>query len=278
MQGIYKITNLQNNKVYIGQSVDINFRWYTHKRNLIAGCHDNKHLQNSWNKYGQDNFEFSIIEECTEDKLTEREQYWIDYYGGLNSSDNYNVKEAGCEGKLSEESKIKISNTLKSKHQIPWNKGLTVDTDERVRTYVEKSKKTFGGHHKQETKEKISKIIQSYHNEGKYDYDSMNRKRLDTIKKNNVVRKDKGTKKGKRSDYIGKAISEGKRNANKRKKELGLPVRNQEYKATPIKISTCTICGSLFVQRKCHHKKTCSSKCRALQIAITNKENRNAIN
>lgn len=109
MIGIYKITNLVNNKVYVGQAIDLEKRLSEHRFSLLGNRHINKHLQNAWNKYGEENFKFEVIEVCSEDKLTEREQYWIDYYGGMNSNNNYNQREASSKGHLSEESKQKMS-------------------------------------------------------------------------------------------------------------------------------------------------------------------------
>ena len=61
--GIYKITNTQNEMVYIGQtSQRFIKRYWHHKWKLADGTHDNKHLQNAWNKYGESSFEFSIVE------------------------------------------------------------------------------------------------------------------------------------------------------------------------------------------------------------------------
>ena len=270
MIGIYKITNIVNNKVYVGQSKDIESRWFQHMYALNHNWHDNRHLQNSWNKYGADKFTFSVIEECELDKLTEREQYWIDYYGGINSANTYNAKDADCTGRLSEESKRKISESLMG--NIPWNKGLTVDTDERVRQYVEHGKETFGGHHSEETRKKISETIRQQHKDGHYDYDSMTKKRLQTIKDNGVVRKDKGKKRGRRDPEIGKRISQAKREANARKHELGLPLRNQEKKPVPMKTSICTVCGKEFQQRRCHNKKTCSKECKFIQMIRSREE------
>lgn len=83
--GIYKIKNLQNNKIYIGSSNNIKRRWQKHKALLRHGKHYNSHLQASWNKYGESLFEFSIIEFCTLDNLLNREQYYIN-----NLSPEYN--------------------------------------------------------------------------------------------------------------------------------------------------------------------------------------------
>ena len=109
MTGIYKIENLINGKVYIGQAIDIDKRWYAHKSELHFNKHQNNHLQNAWNKYGEQNFKFEVIEECLVNELNTKEQYWLNYYGGLNSSNNYNKKEAGSKGKPSNETLIKQS-------------------------------------------------------------------------------------------------------------------------------------------------------------------------
>lgn len=92
--GIYCIENLVNGKKYIGQSCNLDWRWYDHKRRLIKQRHDNKHLQASCNKYGIDNFKFDIIEYCDEDKLNEREIYWISYYNTY-LGDGYNQTLGG---------------------------------------------------------------------------------------------------------------------------------------------------------------------------------------
>lgn len=93
MIGIYKITNKINNKVYIGQSLDISYRWIRHKCDLKANVHHNIHLQSAWNKYGKNAFVFEIIEECDISLLDEKEAFWIEYY---NSCDNgYNLDHGG---------------------------------------------------------------------------------------------------------------------------------------------------------------------------------------
>lgn len=61
--GIYKITNTINNKVYIGESLNIEERWIVHKSDLDNGNHHSYKLQQEWDKYGSDNFIFEIIEE-----------------------------------------------------------------------------------------------------------------------------------------------------------------------------------------------------------------------
>ena len=91
--GIYKITNLKNGLIYIGQSHDIYTRWRTHKNNgtsLIS-----KDIQ----ALGLDYFKFEIIEICsTDSQLIEREKYWIEYYDSYNNG--YNETTGGESGNI----------------------------------------------------------------------------------------------------------------------------------------------------------------------------------
>jgi group I intron endonuclease len=91
MKGIYKITNTINNKVYIGQSDRLNQREREHFYRLENQTHSNEHLQRSYNKHGKDIFLFEIIEET--DDLDNRELYFINENGGINSDLNYNLKD-----------------------------------------------------------------------------------------------------------------------------------------------------------------------------------------
>lgn len=93
--GIYSIRNLVNNKRYIGQSVNIKARWNQHKNALNHGNHDNDYLQKSWNKHGEENFVFEIIEECKRQELDDRERYYIDFYKTLDENFGYNLKSGG---------------------------------------------------------------------------------------------------------------------------------------------------------------------------------------
>ncbi len=107
--GIYIIQNLQNGKVYIGQSLYIERRVRHHKRALRTNAHRNQHLQHAWNKYGEDAFEFSIIELCQADYLNDREMFWIKHYDAFKSGYNCNLGGDGNHGYvMSEESKRKM--------------------------------------------------------------------------------------------------------------------------------------------------------------------------
>jgi group I intron endonuclease len=90
--GIYRIVNKVNKKVYVGSSINIRGRWAVHKSDLRRNKHHNYHLQKSWNKYGERNFSFMIIEECTKKKLDEREDYWMKRHKSHQGNKGYNLK------------------------------------------------------------------------------------------------------------------------------------------------------------------------------------------
>jgi group I intron endonuclease len=91
--GIYKILNKVNNKVYIGSATDIKKRWRDHKWYLNHNFHHNSHLQSAWNKYGINNFEFSIILECAVDELLIKEKEFMLEFNSLSNIYGYNVND-----------------------------------------------------------------------------------------------------------------------------------------------------------------------------------------
>jgi len=119
--GVYMIKNIVNNKQYIGSSKNINERWVKHKFTLNNKKHCNKHLNSAWNKYGEDNFIFSVIEYVELDKLIEREQYYIDYYDACNKNVGYNIApKAGTNlgWQPSKKTRKKMSDSAKRKPPI----------------------------------------------------------------------------------------------------------------------------------------------------------------
>lgn len=104
--GVYKIINLINNKIYVGSSVDIAKRMRKHKYELRKNIHPNEHLQRAYNKYGEDSFTAELLENCTEDIIIGREQYYIDM---LNPEYNIcKVAYSSLGRKASEETKRKM--------------------------------------------------------------------------------------------------------------------------------------------------------------------------
>jgi hypothetical protein len=82
--GIYKITNIENQMCYEGQSVSIGDRWKQHiKRGVGAEATTRNKLYPAMMAIGPENFTFEIIEECDKDQLDERENFWQNYYEAL---------------------------------------------------------------------------------------------------------------------------------------------------------------------------------------------------
>ena len=124
---IYCIQNTINEKRYIGSATRTKERWRGHRSLLRRNIHFSTHLQSAWNKYGEDKFNFFVIEEINSEelladtekllkKLTEREEYWIEYYKTTNNLYGYNSR-TDCDTNLglkwSEESKRKFSEKKK---------------------------------------------------------------------------------------------------------------------------------------------------------------------
>lgn len=106
--GIYKIENLVNGKVYIGQSRHIRQRWAEHKKVLRRDCHKNTFLQRAWDKYGEDNFSFEVLELCDINDLNNCEIKYINQYDSFNSDKGYNLTSGG-------DSKKEIANSTRQK-------------------------------------------------------------------------------------------------------------------------------------------------------------------
>lgn len=105
--GVYKITNMTNNKVYIGSSSNIKLRLYRHSRALSQNKHANKHLQAAYNLVGKENFIFVVLLYCDNKDLLFYEQRAIDMY-----KPEYNIctLAGSCLGiKHSNEAKAKIT-------------------------------------------------------------------------------------------------------------------------------------------------------------------------
>lgn len=102
---IYMIKNKVNGMVYIGQTRQGKKRWTQHRTELRNNKHYNTHLQNSWNRYGEDNFEFSVVEYCELDDLNDKERYWISRYNSMCSVYGYNNESGGGVDKITKNRK-----------------------------------------------------------------------------------------------------------------------------------------------------------------------------
>lgn len=91
MIGIYTIKNIINNKIYVGSSVNIKSRIYKHQYLLRKNIHTNQALQALCNKYGINNFEFEVLEECDEEFILSQENYWCNMLSSYNNKYGYNI-------------------------------------------------------------------------------------------------------------------------------------------------------------------------------------------
>lgn len=162
--GIYSITNIINNKKYIGSTAK-NFisRWKKHITNLKNGRHASRHLQNSWNKYGEDKFIFTI-EEIVDfvDNLLNLERDYINKYNSYNNGYNENP-DPNFSPMLNKDTQEKVSIGMKKyweklkenlseedykalckeKHgHSAWNKGIKMSEEQTKNMRVKKKEVT----------------------------------------------------------------------------------------------------------------------------------------
>ena len=168
--GIYMIQNLVNGKMYIGQSVDIEDRWERHRRILRNGKHVNKHLQNSWDKYSEYNFEFIKLLECEESDLNMYEEYYIFELMTYDHRFGYNKTYGGEGGVPTEEIRRKISEAQRGEKNPNYGKHFS---EEHKRKISEANK---GKHLSEEHKRKLSEA-----NKGKHLSDESKRKMRESL-------------------------------------------------------------------------------------------------
>lgn len=105
---IYLITNKENGHKYVGQTTQgMNKRWQQHIQEALKMS--DKPLHRAMRKYGNHRFSVQEIDECNENLLNEKEEYWIKHYNTFNSAEGYNATSGGDKVKFSEETKKKIS-------------------------------------------------------------------------------------------------------------------------------------------------------------------------
>lgn len=110
--GIYGIRNKINNHIYVGSAtVTFHHRWSHHLADLRNNKHGNNKLQNAWNKYGEENFEFYIIEVVTgtKEEILEVEQQYLDVFYGQETCYNLSPNAVSRKGIMSEKTKRNLA-------------------------------------------------------------------------------------------------------------------------------------------------------------------------
>ncbi len=138
---VYKITNLINDKCYIGVTKRNFYIRYNYRKDWWNAPSINKHLKNSVIKYGSINFKVEILEECIfEDELYFLEKYYIKRYQSNNSKYGYNFTSGGDKGYFhSKESNEK--NRLA--HLGKKAKGKNIKGHKKPKEFIEKRIKTM---------------------------------------------------------------------------------------------------------------------------------------
>ena len=113
---IYKITNIQNNKVYIGQTIrPIQDRFHRHITDALNNILDT-HFARAIRKYGKDNFIIEQIDQAqTQDELNKKEQYWIQYYNSVQTGYNETDAISKCGGNTYQSKTEKEMEVIKEK-------------------------------------------------------------------------------------------------------------------------------------------------------------------
>lgn len=92
MAYIYKITNIINNKIYIGKTEGtIEDRWKQHIRDSKKSQIQHRPLYSAIQKYGINNFKIEIVEQCDNTIINDREKYWIEYYNSYKNGYNATI-------------------------------------------------------------------------------------------------------------------------------------------------------------------------------------------
>lgn len=194
---VYKTTNLVNGKIYIGQDVS-NKLWYFGLGILLL---------RAIKKYGKDKFKKEILEVCnSKEELNKREIYWISALKSTDPKIGYNLSEGGTGGDLLTDNPNRDIIVEKRKGRIPWNKGLTKEKNESLKSA---SIKRIGQKRSKKSRLKMSKahIGQISNMKGKKHSE-------ETIKKMS------DTKKGRVAWNKGKQLSKKhKANLSKKRKE-----------------------------------------------------------
>ena len=222
VRGIYKVTNKINGKVYIGQSVDIGRRWHQHMT-----AEDDSYFHKAIQKYGVENFEWEVIEQCKKKDLDEREIYWIEYYDSFNKG--YNCTKGGdgvCSG-------------VNAGEKNPNWKGGVSSGPEYSKQWYEVNKEKIKQHYKQyyqANKEKVKEYnevnkekIKQYR---KQYYEANKEKRKEKMKEYNEVNKEKIKQQQKEYYETNKEKrKEKKKEYNEVNKEKIKQYRKQYYEA-----------------------------------------------
>jgi group I intron endonuclease len=178
--GIYKITNTVNGNFYIGSSSNIRKRKEKHFRYLRKGGHENKHLQNAFNKYGEEAFIFEVIKLVEQSQLLQEEQILLNEHFGKPYFYNMcpTAGSPAVKGRIKTElHRTKIAESVKQFYKnnplhkeklAEYKRGISLP--EETRQKMRESKKRGNEHHNAKLNEMIVKEIRQKYQPKTYSY------------------------------------------------------------------------------------------------------------
>jgi group I intron endonuclease len=139
MYYIYKITNIINNKIYIGQTNNPALRWSQHKSNAKYN-RNTQVITRAISKHGQNNFIFEVIASCLDQENVDRSEERIIYqYDSRNPDKGYNVDPGGNTTPRTPEILKKISDSLRNFYKNNYNKMKGKNLPEEWRNNISKA-------------------------------------------------------------------------------------------------------------------------------------------
>jgi len=172
MSGIYTITNILTNQVLVGESKNVHKRLIEHRSKLRGNYHENDYLQKAFNKYGEQNFKFELLENCDPSFLLSQENYWCNLLDSHNDRFGYNILQTGP-NKISHK-RVKSLNEVQIETLRRSSTGRKFTNEAKLK--MSSAKKLYYTNHKhpllgrsmtEETKQKISSSLKgkNFHTE-----------------------------------------------------------------------------------------------------------------
>jgi len=212
MEGIYKIENIINGKLYIGSSVNIDKRIKRHKNDLIKNKHINCYLQREFNKYGIHSYIFECVELCNSDNLKILEQKYLD---DIFSSEKYNEKyyniskdASGGDNLSNNPNRLKIIDKIKKTLIERYQSEPSEDRDKRVENLTGEKNPNYGNRWDDVKRNKMSKQRKGINSKIKgKTYEEIHGEYKANILKKNHSKKMKGNLIGDKNPFFGKKHS-----------------------------------------------------------------------
>ncbi len=172
--GIYAITHIGTGQHYVGSSKNARLRWHQHRSALRGGRHSNLRLQRMWNIYGEEAFDFDVLEEVPFAELLSREQVYLDAFfdqvlnmlsrvdlppsGPKSVEHKEKIRQALMGHSFSESARQKMSQTRRGRKATPGQlRGLATGADFNRGRKMSVTNWT-GRHHSAKTRALLSQI------------------------------------------------------------------------------------------------------------------------